>query len=129
MPERDVGDGTQQHPPAERPQQDVEDMNPTMTSSHCGWALVIAFRVAPRSTERIRRNSATIEIPIPITARPNPRRLTIRTVPVSRTAGRARSFAERRRPVRWRRYVATTRRVDSPYTTLRRNPTELASSK
>src|SRR5204863_235441 len=40
---------------------------------------------------------------------------------------RAVSWAERRRRSRWRTKRPTTRRVDSPYTTLRLNPTELAS--
>ena len=42
---------------------------------------------------------------------------------------RATSFPERRTRTRCRRNRRTTLRVDSPYTTLRLNPTELASSK
>ena len=49
--------------------------------------------------------------------------------PVGGPAVRAVSLGSGARATRWSMYRRTTRSVDRPYTTLRWNPTELASSK
>ena len=54
---------------------------------------------------------------------------TRRQAPHPTVGFRLASLGDRRSLSRWRRYRSTTFRVESPYTTLRRKLTELASSK